>query len=209
MTDQNFEKEPDEPAEPADGRPANDRAGRPGGARAQIRPLGAASPKPLGKAGANPLFLREEELRQGIEMLFYAYRDFIAEPDAMLAERGLGRAHHRVIYFVGRYPGLHVSALLEILQITKQSLSRVLGQLVEDGYIRQTPGPKDRRQRLLELTERGRELEQALTETQRKRIARAYREAGAEAVEGFRKVMRGIMSDPKDRAKFDGGPTRR
>jgi DNA-binding MarR family transcriptional regulator len=176
---------------------------------ATAKPVGAATAKPLGKGGANPLFLREEELRQGIEMLFYAYRDFIAEPDAMLTERGLGRAHHRVIYFVGRYPGLHVSGLLDILQITKQSLSRVLGQLVDEGYIQQTPGAQDRRQRLLELTERGRELEQALTETQRRRIARAYREAGADAVEGFRKVMRGIMSDPRDRAKFDGGPPRR
>ena len=195
MADQNFDKKPEDSLD--------------GTETIRRRPLGAASPKPLGKAGANPLFLREEELRQGIEMLFYAYRDFISEPDAMLAERGLGRAHHRVIYFVGRYPGLHVSALLEILQITKQSLSRVLGQLVEEGYIRQTPGPQDRRHRLLELTERGRELEEALTETQRRRIARAYREAGAEAVEGFRKVMRGIMSDGKDRAKFDGTPPRR
>ena len=195
MADQNFDKKPEDSLD--------------GTETIRRRPLGAASPKPLGKAGANPLFLREEELRQGIEMLFYAYRDFISEPDAMLAERGLGRAHHRVIYFVGRYPGLHVSALLEILQITKQSLSRVLGQLVEEGYIRQTPGPQDRRHRLLELTDRGRELEEARTETQRRRIARAYREAGAEAVEGFRKVMRGIMSDGKDRAKFDGTPPRR
>lgn len=205
MTDQYFDK----PVRaPADGGPG----GGPGGGAgigAALKPPATPSAKPLGKAGANPLFLREEELRQGIEMLFYAYRDFIAEPDEMLAERGLGRAHHRVIYFVGRYPGMNVSALLDILQITKQSLSRVLGQLVEQGYVRQSPGTSDRRQRLLELTERGRELEQALTENQRRRIARAYREAGAEAVEGFRKVMLGIMSDPRDQAKFDGGPTRR
>lgn len=192
MTDQKFD----------DDRPEDRRESATRSEAAGVR-LGAATPKPVGKAGANPLFLREEELRQGIEMLFYAYRDFIAEPDEMLAERGLGRAHHRVIYFVGRYPGLHVSALLEILQITKQSLSRVLGQLVQEGYIRQSPGASDRRQRLLELTERGRELEQALTENQRRRIARAYREAGAEAVEGFRKVMLGIMTDQQDRQKFD------
>ncbi|MGE4281384.1 MAG: MarR family winged helix-turn-helix transcriptional regulator, partial [Magnetospirillum sp.] len=82
------------------------------------------------KTPINPLFLREEELRQGIELLFFAYRDFTAEPDAILAEYGYGRAHHRVIYFVGRNPGMTVSDLLTILRITKQSLSRVLGQLV-------------------------------------------------------------------------------
>ncbi len=160
------------------------------------------------KLAANPLFLREEELRQGIEMLFFAYRDFIAEPDQFLGEKGLGRAHHRVIYFVGRYPGATVSALLGILQITKQSLSRVLGDLVRDGYIVQRQGSVDRRQRLLELTEKGRELEEQLTENQRRRIARAYREAGAEAVEGFRKVMLGILSSDEDRARFDN-PSRK
>ncbi len=155
------------------------------------------------KLHANPLFLREEELRQGIEMLFYAYRDFISEPDSILAQRGLGRAHHRVIYFVGRNKDMTVSDLLAILKITKQSLSRVLRQLVDEGYVEQRPGPKDRRQRLLALTEKGRELEQQLTENQRARIGRAYREAGAEAVEGFRKVMLGIMSSPADRDRFD------
>src|ERR671923_858975 len=111
------------------------------------------------KPPANPLFLREEELRQGIELLFYAYRDFTAEPDAMLASYGFGRAHHRVIYFVGRYPDMSVSDLLGILRITKQSLSRVLSQLIEDGFIRQRSGSRDRRQRLLALTEKGIELE--------------------------------------------------
>lgn len=166
-------------------------------------------PAPSGKSGANPLFLRDEVLRQGIEMLFYAYRDFTAEPDAILAERGLGRAHHRVIYFVGLYPGMPVSDLLEILQITKQSLSRVLGQLVNEGYIVQKQGTKDRRQRLLELTDKGRTLEQELTANQRERIERAFRNAGAEAVEGFRKVMLGVMSNDKDRERFDSGERRR
>lgn len=161
------------------------------------------------KTGINPLFLREEELRQGIELLFYAYRDFTAEPDAMLAEYGFGRAHHRVIYFVGRNPGMTVSALLGILRITKQSLSRVLGQLVDEGFITQRTGHRDRRQRLLELTEKGIELERQLTERQRARIARAYREAGAEAVEGFRKVMLGLI-DESDRVRFPlRGPGRR
>jgi len=155
------------------------------------------------KLHANPLFLREEDLRQGIELLFYAYRDFISEPDEILAQRGLGRAHHRVIYFVGRNPGMTVSDLLAILKITKQSLSRVLRQLVDEEYVDQQPGPRDRRQRLLSLTEKGQELEQQLTENQRARVSRAYREAGAEAVEGFRKVMLGIVSSPADRDRFD------
>lgn len=136
-------------------------------------------------------------------MLFFAYRDFTAEPDAMLARYKFGRAHHRVIYFVGRYPGMSVSDLLDILQITKQSLSRVLGQLVRDEFITQTKGTRDRRQRLLELTPKGRELESKLTASQRARIARAYRDAGADAVEGFRKVMLGIMSRDEDRARFE------
>ncbi|MDE2230021.1 MAG: MarR family transcriptional regulator [Alphaproteobacteria bacterium] len=151
------------------------------------------------KSQANPLFLREEELRQAIELLYYAYRDFTAEPDAMLVRYGFGRAHHRVIYFVGRHPQMSVSDLLAILRITKQSLSRVLGQLVRQGFIRQSPGSRDRRRRLLELTEKGVELERQLSENQRQRIARAYREAGVQAVDGFRKVMFGIMSSEEDR----------
>lgn len=147
------------------------------------------------KTGPNPLFLREEELRQGIELLFYAYRDFTAEPDAILAEIGFGRAHHRAVYFIGRYPGITVSELLEILRITKQSLSRVLSQLVELGYVTQRPGARDRRQRLLELTDKGRALEERLTDTQRQRFAKAYRRAGAEAVAGFRTVLMGIMEE--------------
>ena len=105
-----------------------------------------------------PVYLSEDEVRQGIELLFYAYRDFTSEPDAMLVRYGFGRAHHRVIYFVGRHPQMSVSELLDILQITKQSLSRVLGQLVRQGFIQQRTGKNDRRQRLLELTVRGVEL---------------------------------------------------
>ena len=145
------------------------------------------------KSPVNPLFLREEELRQGIELLFYAYRDFTAEPDAILAKLGLGRAHHRALYFVGRNPQISVSDLLRILRITKQSLSRVLGDLVRQGFVEQRQGTKDRRQRLLELTNRGWELERQLSENQRQRIANAYREAGGEAVEGFRKVLFGMI----------------
>ncbi len=154
------------------------------------------------KTGPNPLFLREEELRQAIEMLFFAYRDFTSEPDQILAQYGFGRAHHRVIYFVGRHPGITVSELLAILAITKQSLSRVLGQLVGEGFIEQRPGERDRRQRLLELTDQGRTLERRLTENQRSRIARAFREAGAEAVEGFNRVLLNII-DERNRGRFD------
>jgi DNA-binding MarR family transcriptional regulator len=153
------------------------------------------------KLQANPLFLREPDLRQGIELLFYAYRDFTAEADAILAEYGFGRAHHRVIYFVGRNPNMNVSELLDILKITKQSLSRVLSQLVRENLISQKPGTRDRRQRLLELTPKGAELERRLSEAQRALVARAYRAAGAEAVEGFRKVMLGLIND-RDRTKF-------
>src|SRR5690242_2794551 len=152
------------------------------------------------KPAATPHFLREEELRQGIELLYYAYRDFTAEPDEILARYGFGRAHHRVIYFVGRYPEMTVTQLLGILRITKQSLSRVLGQLVREGFIKQRSGDRDRRQRLLELTEKGVELERELSETQRQRVASAYREAGAQAVDGFRKVMLGIIAREQDRA---------
>src|SRR6185312_11332047 len=141
------------------------------------------------KSGANLLFLREEELRQGIELLFYGYRDFTAGPDAMLTSYGFGRAHHRVIYFVGRHPQMSVSELLGILRITKQSLARVLSQLVRQGFIVQHTGKSDRRQRLLQLTPAGIELERELSENQRQRIERAYAEAGPQAVEGFRKVM--------------------
>jgi DNA-binding MarR family transcriptional regulator len=153
------------------------------------------------KAPANPLFLREDDLRQGIELLFFAYRDFTAKADQTLAQYGFGRAHHRVIYFVGRNPGMTVSDLLDILKITKQSLSRVLGQLVRQGFIIQRPGTIDRRQRLLSLTELGADLERKLTEEQRALVARAYKAAGAEAVDGFRKVALGMINDT-DRSRF-------
>ena len=153
------------------------------------------------RTGLHHLYLRDEDLRLGIELLFYAYRDFTAEPDRMLDEIGLGRAHHRAIYFVGRYPGINVGELLAILRITKQSLSRVLGELVRKGYIAQRPGAVDRRQRRLELTEHGAALERKLSENQRRRIAAAYRAAGPNAVEGFRRVMLGLIDDA-DRSRF-------
>lgn len=163
------------------------------------------------KAQINPRFLREEDIRQGMELLYFAYRDFTAEPDAILAEYGFGRAHHRVIYFVGRNPKITVSDLLAILKITKQSLSRVLGQLVREEFIIQHEGVSDRRQRLLELTPKGVELERRLSESQRRRFAEAYREAGAEAVQGYRQVLMGMIgTEDRDRVfgqrPSDGDP---
>ena len=145
----------------------------------------------------------EDEVWQGIELLFFAYRDFTAEPDTILAQYDFGRAHHRVIHFVGRHPQMTVGELLGILRITKQSLSRVLGQLVRQGFIVQRPGSRDRRQRLLELTQKGRELERQLSEPQRVRVANAYRQAGARAVEGFRRVLLGIIAEENDRRRFE------
>ena len=154
--------------------------------------------KPFGKS----LFLRDEELRRGIELMYFAYRDFTAEADSILAEQDMGRAHHRAIYFVGRHPGMRVSDLLAILNITKQSLSRVLSTLVKDGYINQRTGTDDRRQRLLHLTNKGIALEARLTELQGQRFAAAYRNAGAMAVEGFQHVLQGLL-DTETRSQID------
>lgn len=141
------------------------------------------------------LFLREEELRRGVELLYFAYRDFTRDPDSILEESGLGRAHHRVLYFVSRNPDTSVSGLLKLLRITKQSLSRVLSQLVEQGYIDQRQGDVDRRQRLLNLTERGKNFEKALFAPQRKRMAEAYKNAGPDAVAGFWQVLLDIVDE--------------
>lgn len=110
-----------------------------------------------------------------IELLFFAYRDFTRDPDDILNEYGFGRAHHRVVYFVNRNPGMRVTELLDILQITKQSLGRVLKQLVDTGYIEQRTGRSDRRQRLLYTTEAGRALALRLTQPQSRRIHDALR----------------------------------
>ena len=140
----------------------------------------------------------DDSIRQGIELLFYAYRYFTSDPDAILAKYGFGRAHHRVLHFVGGNPDITVADLLNILQITKQSLSRVLGALVEEGYVSQKPGERDRRQRRLRLTEKGAALEGELSRVQQARVARAWKEAGPDAVEGYRKVLARLI-DPADR----------
>jgi DNA-binding MarR family transcriptional regulator len=122
--------------------------------------------------GADPLWF--------IEALFLTYRDFVSEPDRILAEIGFGRAHHRVLYFVDRYPGMRVADLLEILQITKQSLARVLRELIKEGYIRRRSGEIDRRERRLYPTERGRALATRLTELQSDKMRKALAAIGAE-----------------------------
>jgi DNA-binding MarR family transcriptional regulator len=137
----------------------------------------------------------ESAMRTAQDLLFFAYRDFTNAADVALSELGLGRAHHRALHFIGRNPGITVSDLLGILRITKQSLARVLGEVVDRGYVAQTPGHADRRQRLLRLTAEGTALERRLFERQRQRLEPAYRAAGATSVEGFTRVMRAIMDD--------------
>lgn len=150
---------------------------------------------PHAAAGTGLLFLREDELRIAQDMLFFVVRDINAKADVILAEFGFGRAHHRCLHWVGRRPGLKVGELLSILGITKQSLTRVLGPLIEGGFIEQVAGARDRRQRLLSLTDKGRALELRLFESQRDRFLAAYRDAGGQAVEGFKRVVRGLISD--------------
>lgn len=137
---------------------------------AGTRPHDARSPAP--ERDADRLHVELTEL------LFFAYRDFTREPDAVLASYRLGRAHHRVLHFINRHPGVRVADLLEILKITKQSLARVLKQLVDDGWIEQRPGAEDRRERLLTLTSRGIDLAARLQTLQSRRIAAALAEAG-------------------------------
>jgi len=108
-----------------------------------------------------------------IELLFFAYRDFVGDPDGVLAKFGFGRAHHRVLHFVNRHPGMKVADLLDLLKITKQSLGRVLKQLIDQGYVAQKEGESDRRQRLLYATPKGEALAMKLARLQTARIARA------------------------------------
>lgn len=133
-----------------------------------------------------------------IELLFFAYRDFVAEPDQALAALGFGRAHHRVLHFVNRNPGLRVTDLLETLRITKQSLGRVLKQLVDEGYIDQTPGPVDRRQRLLYATDKGKRLAVDLAARQSARIQAALDGTPPEA----REAVRGFLDRMIDRTPY-------
>jgi DNA-binding MarR family transcriptional regulator len=139
------------------------------------------------------LFLTDEQLRQGIEAMFFAYRGFTADPDRILDDLAYGRAHHRAIHFINRAPGTTVNNLLAILGVTKQSLNRVLRTLILDGLVQSRVGRKDKRERHLFLTEDGRALEQRLSDAQRARMRAAFRDAGPEAVAGFRTVLEAMM----------------
>lgn len=147
------------------------------------------------KAAAPLLYLREEELTDGLELFFFAGRSVGDVMDTRLAELQLGHADYRAMHFVARHPGMPVSDLLSILGITKQSLSRVVRALTEGGYLVQTTGVSDRRQRLLRLTPKGLAVEGELSALQRARFAKAYREAGPEAVAGFRQVLAGLLAE--------------
>ncbi|RBW54956.1 MULTISPECIES: MarR family winged helix-turn-helix transcriptional regulator [Ruegeria] len=143
--------------------------------------------------GESLLFLTDEQLRQGIEAMFFAYRGFTADPDRILTEMAYGRAHHRAIHFINRAPGTTVNNLLAILGVTKQSLNRVLRTLIDDGLVESRVGSVDKRERHLFLTEQGKALEAKLSEAQRVRMRAAYKKAGPEAVTGFRKVLEAMM----------------
>ena len=149
---------------------------------------------PGGQAsGETLLYLTDEQLRQGAEAMFFAYRGFTADPDRILAGLSYGRAHHRALHFIHGAPGTTVNNLLTILGVTKQSLNRVLRTLIEDGLVESRVGTADKRERHLYLTEKGVALETALSDAQRARMRSAYKEAGPEAVQGFKKVLEAMM----------------
>lgn len=144
----------------------------------------------------------ERELRRAMELLFFAYRDFTGDADRLLVRYGFGRAHHRVIYFVGRNPGINVGDLLVILKITKQSLARVLGELMRGGFIFQRADHDDRRRRRLYLTDEAMAMERMLTECQFARLRTALQAAGPEAADGFLSFLQ-AMVNVEDRERFD------
>jgi DNA-binding MarR family transcriptional regulator len=142
---------------------------------------------------ASPLFLREAEIRRGVELLYFGYSHLTRAIDDQLAVQGLGRAHHRALYFIARQPDLTVTDLLKLLAITKQSLGRVLNDLAARNMVQSQPGREDRRQRLLRLTEAGSTLEASLFENLREKLSLAYAQAGQNAVTGFWHVLEGLI----------------
>ena len=157
---------------------------------------------PAPTPSASPLFLRETEIRRGIELLYFGYSHMTRSIDEGLAKQGLGRAHHRALYFIARQPDLTVSRLLEHLAITKQSLGRVLNELGDRGLVESRPGERDRRQRLLHLTEDGARLERELFDAIRVKLAAAYASAGQSAVGGFWAVLEGLIPE-EERARVE------
>ncbi|MGC1328200.1 MAG: MarR family transcriptional regulator, partial [Xanthobacteraceae bacterium] len=138
-----------------------------------------------------------------IELLFFAYRDFVGDPDEVLAKLGFGRAHHRVLHFVNRNPGMKVADLLDVLKITKQSLGRVLKQLIDEGYVVQKEGARDRRQRLLSVSPAGEALALKLAGLQTARISRVLAELGPGALAAARRFLAGMI-DAEDRERVLG-----
>lgn len=141
-----------------------------------------------------------QSLLELVELLFFAYRDFVGDPDRLLEDFGFGRAHHRVLHFVARNPGLTIANLLTILKITKQSLNPVLKELIGKGYIISRPGSDDRRQRHLFVSERGKSLAQDLMSLQTRRMARATSECGPESTMVARQFL-AAMIEPSERAE--------
>jgi DNA-binding MarR family transcriptional regulator len=145
----------------------------------------------------------EPDLRRGIELLYFGYRDFTSGPDTVLRRFGLGRAHHRALYFIARRPGLIISDLLNLLRITKQSLARVVQDLQAHGMLDVQIGAADKRQRHVTLTPAGAALERELYEAIRTRLQAAYVEAGPQAAEGFCQVLQGLL-EPEVRLRMEG-----
>ena len=156
-----------------------------------------------GNFGDDLLFLTEDKLLQGIELMFFAYRGFTADPDRILATYGYGRAHHRALHFINRQRGISINALLDILGISKQSLNPVLRKLIADGLVKSDIGSKDKRQRLLYLTDSGKGLEHSLSTAQHQRMRAAFKQAGAEAVAGFRAVLHHMVDDKDQQILHD------
>jgi DNA-binding MarR family transcriptional regulator len=156
----------------------------------------ASNPRPAAAADAAPL--PAEPYFDLIELLFFAYRDFVSDPDEVLAKLRFGRAHHRVLHFVNRNPGMKVAELLDVLKITKQSLGRVLKQLIDEGYVVQKEGANDRRQRLLYVSAAGEALARKLAGLQTARIAAVLAELGPGAREAARRFLAGMI-DAQDR----------
>lgn len=153
----------------------------------------------MAPTAASALFLREAEVRRGIELLAFGHAALLRAGDAALAAQGLGRAHARALYFIARQPDLTVTQLLGLLAITKQSLGRVLGELDARGLVDVRPGQRDRRQRLLRLTEAGEAFEGDLFELMRSKLAAAYASAGQGAVGGFWAVLEGLTTAEQKR----------
>ncbi len=153
--------------------------------------------------GASPLFLREDEIRRGVELLYFGYTRLTNAIDQELAKQGLGRAHHRALYFIARQPDLTVGELLRLLAITKQSLGRVLKELHDRDLVITKTGPLDRRQKLLRLTSKGAALEAELFAQLRERLSAAYVTAGQESVSGFWHVLEGLVPESDRQMVFD------